>query len=109
MSRVEIDARVAGPFRISDFRDGDSTEYAGEYLEIVPPRRLACTLGMGDRAHVVTRVTVEITPRKSGCELVLTHANVPAERVEQTEARWTGILYGLGVTLASTRSQAAIN
>lgn len=102
IAHVEIDARVAGAFRFADFRDGRMTEYAGEYLEIVPPRRLAFTLIMGCRPRVVTRVTVAITPRRSGCELTLTHEYVPVERAEQTEARWTGILYGLGVMLAST-------
>jgi hypothetical protein len=29
----------------------------------------------------------------------LTHDHVPAERVEDVETRWVGILYGLGVTL----------
>jgi len=49
----------------------------------------------------LTRVTVEITPRKAGCDLTLTHEHAPAERREETAGRWTGILYGLGVMLAS--------
>lgn len=102
IQHVEIEARVAGAFCFAEFRDGRMTEYTGEYLEIVPPRRLAFTLVIENRPRVVTRVTVEITPRRSGCELILTHAHVPPERMERTEARWTGILYGLGVTLAST-------
>ncbi|MGB8434628.1 MAG: SRPBCC family protein [Burkholderiales bacterium] len=99
---VEIEAHVAGVFCFTDYRDGRVIEYTGEYLEIVPPRRLAFTLLMEKRRRVVTRVTVAITPRKSGCELALTHENVPAARAEHAEARWTGILYGLGVTVAST-------
>ena len=44
---------------------------------------------------------VEITPRKRGCELRLSHENVPPDRAHDTEARWSGMLYGLGETLAS--------
>jgi hypothetical protein len=46
-------------------------------------------------------VIVEITPRKRGCELRLSHENLPPDRAHDTEARWTGILYGLGETLVS--------
>jgi hypothetical protein len=44
---------------------------------------------------------VEIEPRETGCRLSLAHENVPFDLLRGTEARWTGILYGLGVTLAS--------
>jgi uncharacterized protein YndB with AHSA1/START domain len=104
---VEIEPRVAGAFRFTDRRDGRIIEHTGRYLAIEPPRRLAFTLAMEHLPPVVTRVTVEVAPRRSGCELILTHANVPAEQVARTAARWTGILYGLGVTLASTADTAA--
>jgi len=42
---------------------------------------------------------------KTGCELALTHESVPPECARHTEARWTGILYGLGVTLDSGTEQ----
>ena len=99
MARVEIDARVAGSFCFAGDRHGTPVEHSGEYVEIVPHRRLVFTLCMADHPHVVTRVTVELAAHKTGCELALTHANVPPERAQHTEARWTGILYGLGVTL----------
>jgi uncharacterized protein YndB with AHSA1/START domain len=96
MTHVRIDARVPGSFHFAERRNGARVEHSGEYVEIVPPRRLGFTLGL---EGVITRVTVEIAPRKGGCELALTHADVPAERAEHTEARWSGILYGLGVML----------
>lgn len=100
ITHVEIDARVAGAFRFAERSEGRLTQHTGEYLEIVPPRRLAFTLVVGNRT--VTRVTVEIEPVRTGCELTLTHAGLPSDRADQSEARWTGILYGLGVTLAGT-------
>jgi uncharacterized protein YndB with AHSA1/START domain len=101
MAHVEIDARVEGSFRFVDRRDGEITEYTGEYIEIVPHRRLVFTLSMEEHPPAITRVMVEIEPLKKGCELKLTHENVPQDRASHIEGRWTGILYGLGVTLDS--------
>ena len=99
MTEVDIDARVGGSFRLADGRDRARTEHTGEYVEIVPPRRLVFTLALADRPRVLTRVTAEIRRRGAGCELALVHENVPADCAEQTEARWTGVLYGLDETL----------
>lgn len=101
MAHVEIDARVEGSFCFVDRRDGEITEYTGEYVEIVPHRRLVFTLSMEEHPHALTRVMVEIAPLKKGCELKLTHENVPQDCASHIEGRWTGILYGLGVTLDS--------
>jgi uncharacterized protein YndB with AHSA1/START domain len=99
MTDVEIDARVEGSFRLADRRDREVIEHTGEYVEIVPNRRLVFTLSTEDRPHVDTRVRVEIIPRKTGCELTLVHEDVPPNYADYAETRWTGILYGLGVTL----------
>ncbi|MHB1141642.1 MAG: SRPBCC family protein [Sulfuricaulis sp.] len=103
MTDVEIDARVGGGFRLAEWRNGESHEHHGRYLEIVPPHRLVFTLR---ERRGATRVIVEITPHKRGCELRLHHENVPPDRAHDTEARWTGILYGLGETLASRPGQS---
>jgi len=106
IAHVEIDARVAGPFRFVERREGNRVEHTGEYIEIVPPRRLVFSLALDDRPRVRTRVRVEIEPRETGCKLSLTHEDVPSDHVHDTEARWTGILYGLGVTLASSTAHS---
>jgi uncharacterized protein YndB with AHSA1/START domain len=97
IARVEIDARVGGSFRFADRRD--RTEYIGEYVEIIPPRRLVFRLLLENSPRVVTRVTAEIVPLETGCELRLVHENVPPGQASRTEGRWTGMLYGLGETL----------
>lgn len=102
MTDVEIDARVGGTFRLAERRNGTSTEHHGRYVEIVPHHRLVFTLREERRA---TRVTVEINPSQRGCKLRLRHENLPPERAHDTEARWSGILYGLGETLASRPGQ----
>jgi uncharacterized protein YndB with AHSA1/START domain len=101
MTEVDIDPRVGGAFRFAAHRRDGTTEHAGRYVEIVPPRRLKFTLALGHRPRVVTRVTAEINPLERGCELALVHEDVPADRAGELEARWTGILYGLGEMLAS--------
>jgi len=101
MQHVRIDARVAGSFHIAEQRDGAGDGHTGEYVEIVPRRRLVFMLRMEDHPDVRTRVTVEIAPLKSGSELTLIHENVPPEHANEIEGRWTGISYGLGLMLTS--------
>ena len=100
IARVEIDARVGGSFRFVERRERNEIEYAGEYVEIVRPRRLVFTLSLENRPRAVTRVTADIVPLESGCELRLVHENVPPDHASRADGRWTGMLYGLGETLA---------
>jgi len=103
LDHVEIDGQVNGSFCFVDRRNGgDMTEYTGEYVEIVPLRRLAFTLSATKYAYVDTHVAVEITPLAKGCKLTLNHENVPREHAKHMEGRWVGVLYGLGATLDST-------
>jgi uncharacterized protein YndB with AHSA1/START domain len=101
MAQVDIDARVAGAFRFIDRCYGECIEYSGEYIDIVPHRRLAFTLSAHEHPHVMTRVSVEMQSRRRGCLLAVRHDNVPRERGAYTRARWIGMLYGLGVILAA--------
>jgi uncharacterized protein YndB with AHSA1/START domain len=99
MVRVEIDARVGGKFNFTDRRDGEDVEHVGEYIEIDRPRRLVFTFAVPKYSTVVTRVTIDIVPLASGCELTLTHDGVLPEYVEGGKAGWTMILDGLAATL----------
>lgn len=101
MTDVVIDARVGGSFRLVDRGTNAISEHRGKYVEIVPHRRLVFTLIEPRQRRPNMRVIVEITPRQRGCDLSLSHENLDAERASDIEARWTGILYGLGETLAS--------
>lgn len=98
-ARVAIDARVGGAFCFVERHGGESFEHAGVYVEIERPRRLVFTLSDGKRSRAVTRVNVEIAPRDNGSKLTLLHDNVPPDRADRIEARWTGMLYGLGLML----------
>ena len=78
---VEVDFRVGGAFRIVMHGREADYEQTGEYLEIVPPRRLVFTwvshfMPEGEQ-H--TRVTVELAEAGEGkTEIVLTHEGLPA-------------------------------
>lgn len=100
MVRAEIDARVGGSFTFVDRRDGEDVEHTGTYLEIDRPRRLVFTFSVPKYWSAFTRVTVEIAPMGSGCELVLTHEGVLTEYSSQTESGWNGILEGLASAIS---------
>jgi Activator of Hsp90 ATPase homolog 1-like protein len=89
-----LDPRVGGAFNFTDRRDGVDAEHIGEYLEIDRPRRLVFTFHTERDSTDLSRVTIEIVPRGSGCELTLIHEIDPkwAEYKDRTEAGWTTIL-----------------
>jgi len=99
MARVEIDPRVGGSYSFADREDDREVVHAGVYLELVRPRRLVFTLSVEGHPQAVTRVTTDIIPLAQRCALTLTHENLPSDRARYMEARWTGMLYGLGLIL----------
>jgi uncharacterized protein YndB with AHSA1/START domain len=107
MAYVELDARAGGSFCFVERRAGETARYLGEYLEIIPDRRLVFTLSMAPHPDVITRVAVAIAPVAKGCMLEVTHENIPRLHAGHVEGRWTGILYGLGVTLDSAPQPSA--
>ena len=100
MVRVEIDARVGGRFIFVDRRNGEDIEHRGEYLEIDRPRRLVFTFAVPKYSRETTRVSIDIAPRDSGCELTLTHEGVLPEYADRTKAGWTEILGRLAASSA---------
>lgn len=93
MISVEIDARVGGRFSFVDRRDGVDVEFAGQYLEIDRPRRLAFSLQVENVAMHGDHVVIEIVPAGKGCELTLIHEVSPslAEFQGRIEQGWIGI------------------
>jgi uncharacterized protein YndB with AHSA1/START domain len=98
MVRVEIDARVGGSFHITR-RDGDDVDHVGSYLEIDRPRRLIFTFGVPKYSAQITRVTIDLRPLPTGCELTLTHEGVLPEWLESSREGWGKILDGLSSSL----------
>jgi uncharacterized protein YndB with AHSA1/START domain len=99
MVRAEIDARVGGTFTFVDRRDGEDVEHVGEYLEIDRPRRLVFDFAVPKFSAERTRVSVDIVPLETGCELALTHEGVLPDYADRTQGGWTMILDGIALTL----------
>jgi uncharacterized protein YndB with AHSA1/START domain len=99
MVRAQIDPRVGGAFCFVDRRDGVDVEHNGEYLEIDRPRRLVFSFVVSGYEDTPTRVSIDIAPRGTGCDLTLTHEGVPPDFAERTEAGWTMILGNLAALL----------
>ena len=101
--RAEIDARVGGKFVMVDRRDGEDVEHTGEYLEIDRPRRLVFAFAVPKYSPNVDRVTIEIVPLETGCELTLTEELKPefAEYKSRTEKGWSTILEALDAAISS--------
>jgi uncharacterized protein YndB with AHSA1/START domain len=96
MVKAEIDPRVGGKFNFTDRRpDMGDVEHVGSYLEIDRPRRLVFEFAVPKYEAAKTRVTIEIAPSGSGCELTLIHDGVFESYVTQTQAGWGVILDGL--------------
>lgn len=95
MVRAEIDPRNGGKFCFVDRRDGEDVEHTGTYLEIARPRRLVFTFAVPKYSPACTRVTIDIVPLDTGCELTLTHEGVLPDYADRTESGWTKILEGL--------------
>lgn len=92
MVKVEIDARVGGHFCFVDRRDGEDVPHIGQYLEIDRPRRLVFTFGVPKYSGAMTRVSIDIVPSGSGCELTLLHEDVLPEWADATQEGWGKIL-----------------
>lgn len=107
MVRAEIDARVGGRFNFTDRRDGEDAVHVGEYLEIDRPRRLVFSFSVDDFATDADRVSIDIVPLDTGCELTLTHEMKPewAEWADRTSEGWAGILEGLAAELGEATAQ----
>ncbi|HEX9772588.1 MAG TPA: SRPBCC family protein [Steroidobacteraceae bacterium] len=101
--RIEADARVGGSFSFLVLRQGTEIDHVGHYLEIDRPRRLVFTWGIAQESAEESRVSIDITPLNSGCELELTHVMDAkwAEYADRTRAGWTTMLDALARTFGS--------
>lgn len=97
---VALDARNGGAFCFMERRAGVNIEHRGTYLEISHPHRLAFTLHSPDFSSDPTCVRITIAPAGAGSELQLVHDRLPGDCAARSEARWTGMLYGLNMLLA---------
>ncbi len=97
--RAQMDARVGGAYRVH-FRtlDGRDHEACGEFLEVVPPRRIVMSWswaigGEADERGRISRVEIEIRALEDGTELTFTHAALGSEASAKSHTQgWSGAL-----------------
>ena len=97
----ELDARTGGSYRI-EMRapDGSSHVAVGEYRELEAPRRLTFTWRWEGSPMADTLVTVELTSKGGGTEVVLTHTLFQSEEQRDQHTKgWTGCLAQLAALL----------
>lgn len=99
MHSVKIDPRVGGEFEFIDNHGGELIRHIGTYTEMERPRRLVFTFAVPQYSEVFTKVTIDIVPLDSGCELTLRHENVLLEWRESTFEGWTQMLDSLAANL----------
>jgi uncharacterized protein YndB with AHSA1/START domain len=112
-SWVEVDARVGGAFRIRfPTPDGEEHEAHGEYLEVIPPRRLVMSWrwvhgGVEEEREGVSRIEFELRPIDEGVELTVTHADLRNEvSAAIHENGWLGSLNKLSRLVSQPNSRA---
>lgn len=113
MQRVEIDPRVGGKFIVAEQRGDVLAEHFGRYVEIDRPRRLVFLFSVTkfeDPNAVVSKVTIEIAPQGTGCELTLTHEIDPqwAGYVDRTRSGWTTMLENLSKNIATNSEPVVV-
>jgi uncharacterized protein YndB with AHSA1/START domain len=96
--RCDVDARVGGKYAIVDRRNGEDVLHEGTYLELERPHRIVFTLRVPKYSPDEDRVTIEIKPLATGCELTL-RTQTSDEWAEDTQRGWAMILDVLDETL----------
>ncbi|MGH8310737.1 MAG: SRPBCC family protein [Steroidobacteraceae bacterium] len=97
MLRMRIDARVGGSFSFVERRNGEDFQFAGEYLEITRPHRLAFTWITPRGSPNGARVAIDVRSLAFGCEVSLTH---DANHAETTA--WHGMFHSLSELLGES-------
>lgn len=103
---LKLDPRAGGRFSFLVRRQGTDIDHVGEYFEFSRPYHLsfswsALAKGYAAKEDAASRVTIDIAPTDTGCELTLTHL-IPAEwkdYAERTQQGWTKMTDALDAAL----------
>jgi len=106
-TKVALDPRVGGRYRIDIEDSGEQFYVFGTYLEVAPPRllRFSWVCSTWEDPAVESIVTVTLEPRGStDTFMTIHHAQLPADHVENHEWGWAGIAEQLVTALELRRS-----
>ena len=113
---ARVDASVGGAFRIRfPTSDGEEHEACGEYLEVVPPRRLVMSWrwldgGVSEERDGVSRIEFDLKPVEGGVELTVTHRDLRNDASAKLhEGGWIGSLSRLGRLLGELPERSPPN
>jgi uncharacterized protein YndB with AHSA1/START domain len=99
-----LDPRPGGICRVNFIRDIGEAAAIGEFVEVVPYKRVVFTWGwerdLFGAPPASTRVEVSLDPDGSGTHVRLVHTELREEAVEAHEAGWTHYLRRLSVAAA---------
>ena len=95
--KIVADTRVGGKYRWDLVnQDGEQMSVFGEYLELVPPRKVVFTWKWDDDEaweNYTSQVSVELSERDGGTELRLTHLQLPSEESRDRHNHgWNSVL-----------------
>jgi len=95
---VECDVRVGGKFRVDMHgTDGKIFKHNGEYLEVLPPKRLKFTWISAATNQRPTVVTIDFKSLGEKTQITLVHDGLDSvKNVEGHTKGWTAILDQLG-------------
>ena len=105
-TKVELDPRVGGRFRIDIDEQGTRFYVFGTYLELAPPRLLRFTWGCStwEDPTVESVVTVTLEPHGHIDTLMtIHHVQLPADQGQNHARGWTAIAEQLGRVLQQRR------
>lgn len=98
---AEVDLRVGGTLRIVMKDGGTVINHVGEYLEVVPPRRLVFTWFSEFTGPEPSLVTVELEPEGSAATRVrLVHSQLPESAARSHRDGWGAMLDRLSRNLS---------
>jgi uncharacterized protein YndB with AHSA1/START domain len=97
---ASLDARQGGIFSMVM---GNGMNARGQFVELVPDKRVVFTWGWVDRPGIPpgsTTVHIELSEDAGGTMLVLTHREVPTDETAMQEMGWTHYLPRLAAVAA---------
>ena len=92
-TEVQADPVVGGRYRIDMHQpDGAVIPHIGQYVEIVPHRRLVFTWSSPATLHRDSLVTIEFVEGEGATDVSLTHEQLPEHMAQAHVGGWTGAL-----------------
>jgi uncharacterized protein YndB with AHSA1/START domain len=104
-AEVEVDLRVGGSLRVAMIGDGRRIEHTGQFLELVPPHRLAFTWTSAFTGGRLTRVTVDLARTDAGTDITIRHDLLPGDARHSHASGWGAMLARLEALAAAAEEE----